>query len=164
MKLRATLGLTALLLVGCASTPQTTSEPSQTRAAPTTEAPPTVASIDGPTPEPATDDSAVESALAEAFTPPTEAPAVDESADPEAQYLEAFKQELTTLPEGPFEQAGTDTDAVNLGYEACGSLSFMDHGDALLEYVFQPESTEETVANYNAALNVVPFTLCPPEN
>jgi hypothetical protein len=178
MKLHLTLGLTVLLLAGCAGEPQaespatvapttalTTTAPSTaapTTTAPTTTAPTTAAPTVEPSAEPTMDEAGVASALAEAFTPPTEAPDVDPAADPETQYLEAFKAELVALPDGPYLQVGSDIDAVNLGYEACGALSFMDHADALLEYSFSEEGTEETVPNYNAALNVVPFTLCPP--
>jgi hypothetical protein len=168
MKLHLTLGLTVLLLAGCAGEPQaeltTPATVAPATATPATATPTTAAPTIEPSTEPTMDEAGVASALAEAFTPPSEAPDVDADADPEIQYLEAFKAELVTLPDGPYLQVGSDIDAVNLGYEACGALSFMDHADALLEYAFSEEGTEETVPNYNAALNVVPFTLCPPES
>jgi hypothetical protein len=169
MKLHLALGLAILLLTGCTGEPQAESTAPVT-IAPTTTAPTTTALATAipsaepsaePSVEPTTDDAAVQTAPVEAITPPTGAHDADVDADPEIQYLEAFKAELVTLPDGPHVQVGTDIDAVNLGYEACEDLSFMNHADALLAYASSEERTEETVANYNAALNVAPFTLCP---
>lgn len=53
---------------------------------------------------------------------------------------------------------GTDVDAVNLGWQACSDLSVMSYGEALFSYAFS-ESTEEQVADYNAALNAAPKAL-----
>lgn len=163
----APLAAMALLMSGCAqdaapseATTEPTAieeqEPTET-SAPTTPEPTEDPSVE-PTEEPGAEG---EAEVREALTAPTDAPLVNPMASPEDQFLELYKQELQTLPEGPHEQIGTDADSIALGYQACDDLSVMSYGEALFAYAFDLESTEETVADYNAALNAAPLTLCP---
>jgi hypothetical protein len=146
------------LLAGCGGSPDAAPPASEetvtvTTAPATVEAEPT----QEPTEEPTT---STEEDVKEALSAPTEAPDVNPVADPEQQFLEAYKTELQTLPEGPHQQLGTDEEAIQLGYKACDDLTVMSHGEALFAYAFS-EATEEQVADYNAALNAAQFTLCP---
>lgn len=147
----------ALLLTGCGGGPA--AEPPTINA--TTSPTP---AIDSPQPSEApiaepTDSS--EEDVKEALSAPTEAPDVDPIADPEQQFLQAYKTELQTLPDGPYAQLGSDEEAVQLGYLACEDIVTMGgHGPALFAYAFS-DATEDQVADYNAALNAAQFTLCP---
>lgn len=165
------LAITALLVTGCSATME--AEPAPTTE-PTVTTSPTPSPTPEPTPEPTTEapspeptqEATIEAAdtkaeaedqLTDALTPPVPDPV--EAFDPEASFLATYKQELQTLPEGPHMQLGTDLDAINLGYQACSDLGVMSYGEALVMYAFS-EATEEQVADYNAALNAAPGTLC----
>ena len=133
----APLAITALLLTGCgggdvesAPTPASTTDPAKAEA---------------------------EKQLTDALTQPDVDPV--DALDPEAAFLATYQEQLQTLPEGPYVQLGTDADAVDLGWQVCDDLSVMSHGEALFSYAFS-EATEEQVADYNAALNAAPGTLC----
>lgn len=148
----------ALLLAGCSAPSDISKEATPTAmkttaAAPTTEEAETVETTSE---EPTTS----EEELKDALSAPTEAPQVDPALNAEQQFLEAYKTELETLPEGPYAQLGTDAEAIQLGYRACDDLSIMSHAEALFAYAFS-DATEEQVADYNAALNAAQFTLCP---
>lgn len=82
------------------------------------------------------------------------APAVD------GGFLPTFKEELRTLPGGPYEQLMSDTEAEYLGEMACYNLSLMSAPEALFLYASDPQNSELAVANYNAALNTVPGRIC----
>ena len=190
MKLHLTIGLTALLLVGCSSAPQAdpatetsaatevSQEPTITEtpvlsepkplpvesvatpdAVATTEPIPEVTLEPAPPAEPNPEDAALESALAEALTQPDQTAKVNPLDSPEDQYLDAFRQEIAVMPDGPYAPI-EDIEALTIGYRACVALEDYGYADALLAYAFSEESTEESVANYKAALNAAPSTIC----
>lgn len=150
-----------LLITSCGTTGASESiEASSTPSASAASEPsPTEATTAPATEEPTTDPAEVsaEDQLEEALTDPEVTPV--DTGDPAASFLATYKEQLQTLPEGPHAQLGTDADSLALGYQACEDLSVMSHGEALFAYAFS-DATEEQVADYNAALNSAPGTLC----
>lgn len=165
-KALAPLAITALLLTGCAGTVEAEPEPAPTTTTSTTPTPTPELTTEEPTPtptpepEPTTDTAKAEAEqqLTDALTQPEVVP--EPAIDPEAAFLATYKEQLQTLPEGPHAQLGTDIDSINLGWQACMDLSVMSYGEALVMYAFTEGVTEEQVADYNAALNAAPGTLC----
>lgn len=148
----APLAITALLLTGCGGG-DVESEPAPSVTETTASPEPT------PTPTPTTDPAKdeAEKQLEDALTQPEVDPI--DALDPETSFLATYREQLQTLPDGPYAQLGTDIEAVDLGWQACSDLSVMSYGEALFGYAFS-EATEEQVADYNAALNAAPGTLC----